>query len=393
MRKQKNVMGMNAGSRVNLHEPRNALKGDNMSIKNLFGKISSFENILIAEKDVRAGGRYDSEELTFWGRYEDNLHVITEAVQTLNFPPDLYRSFYVYEPKLRKIVCADYTTKVIQRAVYNVLNPRVCKGFITDTYSCVKDRGQLNAMLRLSEWVNFVTNSGKTWYYLKADVEKFFYRIDHEILMKIIRKKIGDKKVVRIMEHYICEASKPFGLPLGVKNPMDISDDEMLWEVGITIGGGLSHMHGNMYLDPLDQLAKRTYGIKYYIRYMDDVIILSDSKEDLNRYKKEFSDFLGDELRLRLNNKTAIRPVSQGIEFVGFRIWPGYVRLRKSTSLHMKRHLKEMQKKYQQYEISFSKVNETVMSYKALMKHCDCRALERKIFSEFVLTHNPKEAI
>lgn len=375
------------------HEPRNALKGDNMSIKNLFREISSFENILIAEKDVRAGGRYDSEELTFWGKYEDNLHAITEAVQTLNFPPDLYRSFYVYEPKLRRIVCADYTTKVIQRAVYNVLNPKVCQGFITDTYSCVKGRGQLNAMLRLSEWVNYVTNSGKTWYYLKADVEKFFYRIDHEILMKIIRKKVGDKKVVRIMEHYICEASKAFGLPLGVKNPMDIPDDKMLWDVGITIGGGLSHMYGNMYLDPLDQLAKRTCSIKYYIRYMDDVIILSDNKEDLNRYKREFSDFLGDELRLRLNNKTAIRPVSQGIEFVGFRIWPGYVRLRKSTSLHMKRHLKEMQEKYRRYEISFSKVNETVMSYKALMKHCDCRALEKKIFSEFVLTHNPKEAI
>lgn len=364
-----------------------------MSIKNLFEEISSFENILIAEKDVRAGGRYDSEELTFWGRYEDNLHAITEAVQTLNFPPDLYRSFYVYEPKLRKIVCADYITKVIQRAVYNVLNPKVCQGFITDTYSCVKGRGQLNAMLRLSEWVNYVTNSGRTWYYLKADVEKFFYRIDHEILMKIIRKKVGDKKAVRIMEHYICEASKPFGLPLGVKNPMDISDDEMLWDVGITIGGGLSHMHGNMYLDPLDQMAKRTYGIRYYIRYMDDVIVLSDNKEDLNRYKREFSDFLKDELRLRLNNKTAIRPVSQGIEFVGFRIWPGYVRLRKSTSLHMKRHLKEMQEKYRRYEVSFSKVNETVMSYKALMKHCDCRALEKKIFSEFVLTHNPKEAI
>lgn len=364
-----------------------------MSIKNIFTEITSFNNILLAEQNVRAGSRYDKEELAFWKEYEDNLHYISESMQNLNFPPDTYRSFYVYEPKLRKIVCSDYTTKVIQRAVYNTLNPLVCKGFITDTYSCVKGRGQLSAMFRLSEWINYVNSSGKQWYYLKMDVEKFFYRIDHEILMKIIRKKIGDKKAVRIMEHYICEASKPFGLPLGVKNPMDIPDDEMLWDVGITIGGGLSHMHGNMYLDSLDQLAKRTYGIKYFIRYMDDVIVLSDNKEDLNRYKKEFSDFLGDELRLRLNNKTAIRPVSQGIEFVGFRIWPGYVRLRKSTSLHMKRHLKEMREKYRRYEVSFSKVNETVMSYKALMKHCDCRALERKIFSEFVLTHNAKEVL
>ena len=364
-----------------------------MPIKNVFSDMSSFDSILQADRDVRAGSRYDKEELLFWGNYEDNLHSLAEAVQNLDFPPDRYRSFYVYEPKLRKIICSDYRTKVIQRAAYNAINPLVCKGFISDTYSCVKDRGQLKAMQRLAGWVNYVTSGGGNWYYLKMDVEKFFYRIDHEILMKIIRKKIYDRRAVRVMEHYICEASKPFGLPLGVKNPMDIDEKDMLWDVGITIGGGLSHMHGNMYLDSVDQLAKRTFGIKYYIRYMDDIIILSESKEDLHRYKREISDFLNGELKLQLNNKTAIRPVSQGIEFVGFRIWPHRVYLRKSTSLHMKRHLREMQERYRNYEVSLAEVHDTVMSYKALMKHCDCKALDKKIFENFVLTHNPKEAV
>ena len=131
------------------------LKGDNMSIKNIFDIIASFDNVLIAEQEVRAGRRYDYEKLTFWGNYEDNLHEIAERIQNLDFPPDLYHSFYVYEPKLRKIVCADYKTKIIQRAVYNILNPLVCKGFITDTYSCIVGRGHINAMLRLSEWINY----------------------------------------------------------------------------------------------------------------------------------------------------------------------------------------------------------------------------------------------
>lgn len=196
---------------------------------------------------------------------------------------------------------------------------------------------------------------------------------------------------MRLIEHYICEASSAFGLPLGVKNPMDVPDKELLWDVGITIGGGLSHMFGNMYLDPLDQMAKRTFGIKKYIRLMDDIIILSQDKSELQRYKKEFSDFLSDGLKLRLNNKTAIRPIGQGMEFVGYRIWPHQVRLRKSTSLRMKRRLKKIQDKYRDYEISFSEANDTVMSYKALMKHCDCIALEQKIFSNFVLSHNAKE--
>lgn len=364
-----------------------------MSIKNIFPKMSSFDSMLQADKDTRAGSRYGKEELVFWGDYEGNLHEISDRIQNLDFPPDRYRSFYVYEPKLRKIICSDYVTKVIQRAAYNALKPEVCKGFITDTYSCIEERGQLKAMQKLAEEVNYACESGKDWYYLKMDVEKFFYRIDHEILMKIIRKKIGDRKAVRLMEHYICEASMPFGLPLGVKNPMDIDEKDMLWDVGITIGGGLSHLYSNMYLDPLDQFSKRTLGIKVYKRYADDIIILSEDKAKLQTYKKEITDFLWDVLRLRLNNKTAIRPISQGIEFVGYRIWPHKVTIRKSTSLRMKRNLKKKQEQYRNYELSLAEVNDTVMSYKALMKHCDCKALDKKIFDNFVLTHNPKEAI
>ena len=153
-------------------------KGDNMPIKNVFSDMSSFDSILQADKDVRAGSRYGKEELLFWGNYEDNLHLLAQAIQNLDFPPDRYRSFYVYEPKLRKIICSDYRTKVIQRAAYNAINPLVCKGFISDTCSCVKGRGQLKAMQRLADWVNYVASSGENWYYLKMDVEKFFYRIN-----------------------------------------------------------------------------------------------------------------------------------------------------------------------------------------------------------------------
>lgn len=152
-------------------------------------------------------------------------------------------------------------------------------------------------------------------------------------------------------------------------------------------------MYGNMYLDPADQLAKRELGIENYIRLMDDSIILHRDKKKLHQYKKEFSDFFGDVLHLRLNGKTAIRPINQGMEFVGYRIWPHKVRLRKSTSLRMKRRLKKVQDDYRDYRLSFEKANDTVMSYVALMNHCDCDALKSKIFDDFVLTHNPKEVI
>ena len=104
-------------------------------------------------------------------------------------------------------------------------------------------------------------------------------------------------------------------------------------------------------------------------------MILHPDKSVLHKYKKEISELLSDVLHKRLNNKTAIRPINQGMEFVGYRIWPHKVRLRKSTSLRMKRRLKKVQEDYRNYEMSFEKANDTVMSYMSLMKHCDCEAL------------------
>ena len=117
-----------------------------MSVKNVYAQIVSFENLLQAEKDARAGKRYENEQLAFWGNLEDNIHSLSEKLKCHNYPPDIYHHFYVYEPKLRKVIFSDYTTKVIQRAAYNVLNPIVCKGMINDTYSCIEDRGQLKSM-------------------------------------------------------------------------------------------------------------------------------------------------------------------------------------------------------------------------------------------------------
>lgn len=358
-------------------------------IDDVFDKIISFENIHQAVKDCCTGKkRYQSEVLTFWGRLEENIHAIQEALLTQNYPPDTYHYFYVYEPKLRKVVFSDYTTKVIARSIYNVMNPILGRTFIDDSYSCIIGKGQLAAMQRLSGWIDYVNKSGKQWFYLKLDIEKFFYRINQQKLMAILRKKIADQRLLAVLEHYLCDASMAFGLPLGTKSPMDVKQDEMLWDVGISIGGGLSHLYGNVYLNELDQYCKRDLRIHYYIRFMDDVIILSDDKKQLHDYYHLLSEFIDKNLALRFNHKTAIRPVTQGVEFVGYQIKPGNVRLRKSTSLRMKRNLKHRMEQYRDYKIDFAKANETVQSYIAMLDNCHTDALRKKIFDNLVFTHN-----
>lgn len=357
-----------------------------MTIRNVYYEITSFHTLMIADTHVSKGKRENTERLRFYDNREGNLEEISTLLRAGKVPKVEYHSFYVYVPKVRKVIFIDYWSKVVQRAIYDVLNPKICRTFIEHTYACVKGRGQLAAMEQLYTWMRETMTSGTEWYYYKFDVAKFFYRIDHEILMDICRKKIDDSRTVDLLGYYINNDAVPFGMPLDA-NQLTITEEQMLYDLGIPIGGGLSHMLGNMYLDPLDQFCKRVLGIKRYIRYMDDIIILDNDKERLKEYGRRMTQFLEERLHLNFNNKTALRPVRVGCEFVGFVIYNDHVILRKSTTLRMKRTLRKTRQDYHDNLITFKEANATMQSYLAMLSHVDCKKFKEKLLDEFVLTH------
>lgn len=357
-----------------------------MTIRNVYYEITSFHTLMVADTHVSKGKRENTERLRFYDNREGNLEEISTLLRAGKVPKVEYHSFYVYVPKVRKVIFIDYWSKVVQRAIYDVLNPKICRTFIEHTYACVKGRGQLAAMEQLYTWMRETRTSGTEWYYYKFDVAKFFYRIDHEILMDICRKKIDDPRTVDLLWYYINNDAVPFGMPLDA-NQLTITEEQMLYDLGIPIGGGLSHMLGNMYLDPLDQFCKRVLGIKRYIRYMDDIIILDNDKERLKEYGRRMTQFLEERLHLNFNNKTALRPVRVGCEFVGFVIYNDHVILRKSTTLRMKRTLRKTRQDYHDNLITFKEANATMQSYLAMLSHVDCKKFKEKLLDEFVLTH------
>lgn len=357
-----------------------------MTIRNVYYEITSFHTLMVADTHVSKGKRENTERLRFYDNREGNLEEISTLLRAGKVPKVEYHSFYVYVPKVRKVIFIDYWSKVVQRAIYDVLNPKICRTFIEHTYACVKGRGQLAAMEQLYTWMRETRTSGTEWYYYKFDVAKFFYRIDHEILMDICRKKIDDPRTVDLLGYYINNDAVPFGMPLDA-NQLTITEEQMLYDLGIPIGGGLSHMLGNMYLDPLDQFCKRVLWIKRYIRYMDDIIILDNDKERLKEYGRRMTQFLEERLHLNFNNKTALRPVRVGCEFVGFVIYNDHVILRKSTTLRMKRTLRKTRQDYHDNLITFKEANATMQSYLAMLSHVDCKKFKEKLLDEFVLTH------
>lgn len=361
-----------------------------MSIKNVYNEITSFENIIKADRDCASYDSDNDEVLEFRKNLEENALGLRNRLRRLDIPPAIYKSFLVFDPKVRKVIYTDYPTKVIQRSMYNVLYEPIQKSFIADSYACITDKGQHKAVARLASWFGEYNSAGIKAYYYKFDVRKFFYRIDHEVLMNIIEKKISDKYTVELIRYYMCSTQRPFGMPLD-GNHLTITDEEMLWDKGIAIGGGLSHMIGNMYLDQLDQYAKRTLGIKHYIRFADDIIITDPDKEKLKEYGRLLTQFLNEKLLLEFNDRCALRPNSCGCEFVGCVIYPDHVLLRKSTTLRMKRHLRNVAEDYRDYKASYDYCKQVAASYAGMLDHVDGDSFKEKLWEDFVLTHNTED--
>lgn len=167
---------------------------------------------------------------------------------------------------------------------------------------------------------------------------------------------------------------EPFGLPPGMK-PEDADFEAWLYDVGMPIGNLPSQLFGNVVLNELDQFVKHRLKARKYERYMDDGLFLSDSKETLNAWKQAVGDYLRQELHLDLNDKTAIRPVTMGIEFVGRRVWATHSRLRKSTVRRLKNEVHGICRQMAAGTLSKAGFERRCASIRGMLDSCECASL------------------
>ena len=357
-------------------------------------EIIDFENFLEADKNASQGKHYRDENLSFAAHREE------EIIQLVNentyYPIDgipgnpleasyhvgKYRKKKIYEPKPRIIMALQYRDRVVQWAYYQKLNPLFDRQYITHSYGCREGKGTTRARAQLQTWLRKASRSSKKWYVLKLDIAKYFYRIDHEILMKILSRHIKDELILRDLYKLINCEDTAFGLPAGVQ-PELCKQEDWLYNRGMPIGNLTSQMFANIYLNELDQFCKHDLHIRYYIRYMDDIIILWPDKDELHQIKAEIERFLDEELHLELNKKTCIRPAWLPVTFVGAQITPQKIRIRRSTRKRMFRRIKFIKGLFEAGEITFAKVNNTMQSYFGLIEHFTADNLLRKIIDEF----------
>ena len=357
-------------------------------------EIISFDNLLEADRNASKNKRYRDENLKFAAHREEELININNKLTY--FPKDgvpgnpmessyhvgKYRMKKIYEPKPRIIMALQYPDRVVQWAFYQKLNPLFDRQYITHSYGCRNGKGTTAARAQLQTWLRKASRSAKKWYVLKLDIAKYFYRVDHEILMKILAKHIKDELILRDLYNLINCEDTAFGLPEGVQ-PELCDQDDWIYNRGMPIGNLTSQMFANIYLNELDQFCKHSLHIRYYIRYMDDIIILWPDKEELHGIRDEIERFLKESLHLELNKKTCIRPAHLPVTFVGAQITAKRIRMRKSTRFRMFRRMKFVRGMFEAGRITFEKVNNTMQSYFGLIEHFTAGNLLRKIIDEF----------
>jgi len=345
-----------------------------METDNIYLEIYNVCNLLLAWRKARKHKTRKNYVIKFEQDIWKNLLKLSEELKNQIYKPKLLVTFILRDPKTRKISKSDFRDRIVYHALIRIIEPIFDETFIYDSCANRIGKGNLFALDRFELFKRKVTNNLKTEAFcLKADIKHYFQEVTHKILLDVIKRKITDEKVIWLIKQILNNTPNSFGE----------GAIHFLHKKGMPLGNLTSQFFANVYLNELDYFVKHNLKVKYYIRYVDDFIILHNSKEQLRKWKLEIDIFLRGKLKLELHpDKTKIIPLSRGIDFVGFRNFWHYRLLRKRNV----RKMYSVVEKYKKEEISKEKMIESFQGWNAYAKWADSyklkREVVRKIYSE-----------
>lgn len=316
-------------------------------MSNIFNLITDYKTLEKAyQQSQRGHSKFKRQALLFAKNETYNLLQIQTMLKNKTYEFGDYVTFMVYEPKERIINAPRYRDKIVQLALNDVLKDIYNPCFIYDSYACIDGKGTHAAVERISHFMRKAK-----WQYglqatiLKVDVRKFFYSIDRSILKRIYRKKLKDADVLWLLDLIIDSA-------------------DQISEKGLPLGNTVSQLCANIYMNELDQYCKRRLGIKYYVRYADDICIFAPDKGTAQVWQEEITDFLAMQLNLEVHTgKTKIFPMKQGVNTLGFKMHPTHRLLRNDSKKKIKRKSKKMRRLIKNGYMSKEKAEQILNSW------------------------------
>lgn len=311
---------------------------------NLYHRVISMDNLRLAEQKAMKGKSRQHGVKEHLKDRETNLFALYNALENQTYQTSPYKVFIIFEPKRREIYRLPFRDRIVHHAIMNVMEPIWVPMFTTDTYSCIKGRGVHSAADKIR---TALKDENGTKFCLKLDITKFYPSVDHRILKNIIRMKVKDKMLLKLLDGIIDSAD------------------------GLPIGNYLSQYLANLYLTYFDHWVKQIMKVKYYFRYCDDMVIFSDSKPYLHQLLADIRLYLEIDLKLAVKDNYQIFPVnSRGVDFLGYRFYHTHTLLRKSIKKNFAR------------AVAARKNKACIAAYLGWAKHANCLHLNQKLLSD-----------
>lgn len=294
--------------------------------KNLWVGLCNYDNLELAYQRARKGKTQKPYVLEFEKDLKNNLLLLQTELFLHSYRPKPLIDFLIHDPKTRKISKSDFRDRIVHHALCNIIEPIFDRTFIYDSYANRLGKGTLAAVKRFDRFkIQVSRNNTCTCYILKADIKKYFDNVSHKFLLNILGRRISDPKVLWLIKIILAN----YHTKLGEGN-------------GMPLGNLTSQFFANVYLGELDRFVKHELKAKYYVRYVDDFVILSQDSCQLKRYMVKINTFLSEKLSLVLHpDKTKVISLEKGVDFLGFRIFPHHRLLRKRSIRKMRNKIRD----------------------------------------------------
>lgn len=354
-----------------------------------FDDVVTDKNISEAYRIIRKNTIHRKKLTVFEMYYLSNIFNIKDNLYNNTYTHQSYNIFLVQEPKYRIIMSEKLYDKIINHLLSKfVLKPCIDKILISSNVATRENKGSKAAIDYMKYYVNKLKFDADNIYILKCDISKYFFNIDHDILFEMVDKFKIDTKLKIIIKNIIdstdnINSNKDIDIIVNREKERllnkNIDCNNAIKELdrlpryykgkGLPIGNMSSQLLALLYLNGLDHFIKEKLHIKYYIRYMDDFLLISDDKEYLKYCLKEITKYIENKLLLKLNNKTQIYNLSKGINFLGYRY---ILKDKKLIMLPTSKNKIKIRKKLKKLKnTDYHKYQLTKISYRGYFMNCN----------------------
>lgn len=349
----------------------------------MYAELTSWHNLLLAYRKTARGKRGKANAATFEHRLEDNLLHLQQQLRSYNYRPGPYVSFTIHEPKQRIISAAPFSDRVVHHALCNLIEPIFERSFIDDSYANRVGKGTHRALDRCQQFAR------QYRYVLPCDVRQFFPSLDHAVLRDSLWRKVADEAARWLIDQILASGE---GVLAAAYDMVYFPDDDLLAASrprGLPIGNLTSQFWANCYLNPFDHFIKRELGCRAYLRFVDDFLLFSDSKRQLHQWRQQIETRLA-RYRLTIHPGTHPRPVTEGVSFLGFIVFPQQRRLKRRKGIHFQRKLNRLITDYADGLVTLEQVTASVQGWTNHTRYGNTVGLRKAVLTAAVI---PKRTI